>query len=81
MSRSYGIVGKFWALPASQLQVMLTQWQNCLTAVAANQSYSMAGRTFTRAQLEEVSNMVGELSNALALQQGRLVRTTFGDMS
>lgn len=85
------VVGKFVSLDAGTLQTMLTQWQACLSAIAsydeakgtatAIQSYSMAGRTFTRADLPAVSDMVAEISYALKLNSGGLVRTVYSDFS
>lgn len=61
---------------------MLADWQACLTAIAqAHQSYSIAGRTFTRANLMEVSEMVAELSYAKSLAGGSITRTTYADFS
>lgn len=76
------VTGKFVALDVGTLTTMLAQWQACLTSIAvAHQSYSIAGRSFTRANLHEVSEMVGELSYALKLNSGGLVRFTRADMS
>lgn len=61
---------------------MLTEWQTCLSAIAtAHQSYSIAGRTFTRANLSEVSDMVAELSYASNIKAGTLKRRTYADMA
>lgn len=69
-------------LDAGTLATMLQQWQQCLSFIAVgNQSYSMAGRSFTRADLADVSDMVGELSYALQLKNGGLQRTVYSDMS
>jgi len=76
------VTGKFANLDVATLTTMLAQWQTCLTAIAVgNQSYSMAGRSFTRADLEQVSDMVGELSYALQLKNGGLCRTVYSDFS
>lgn len=76
------VEGKFVALDVATLTTMLAEWQACLTAIAtAHQSYSLAGRSFTRANLAEVSEMVGELSYALKLNSGNLVRFTRANMS
>jgi hypothetical protein len=78
MARSYGIVGKFLALDVATLTTMLAQWQACLTTIAAgNQAYSLAGRSFTRANLAEVSEMVAELAYALKVNSGGLRRTVY----
>ena len=76
------VEGIFVNLDVATLTTMLAQWQACLTAIAAgHQSYSMAGRSFTRADLAEVSNMVGELAYALRRNSGGLATTTYADMS
>jgi hypothetical protein len=76
------VTGKFVNLDVATLATMLAQWQACLTAIASgHQSYSMAGRTFTRADLASVSDMVGELAFALKSNNGGLTRTVYPDMS
>jgi hypothetical protein len=76
------VEGIFANLDVGTLTTMLAQWQACLTAIAtAHQSYSIAGRSFTRADLAEVSKMVGELAFALQLKNGGLRRTVYTDMS
>lgn len=76
------IEGLFVNLDAATLATMKTEWLACLSAIAtAHQSYSIAGRTFTRANLKEVSNMLGEISYAQKLLSGESVRTVYADMS
>lgn len=76
------VEGLFVNLDAATLTTMLAQWQTCLTAISiGHQSYSFAGRTFTRAQLAEVSKMVAELSFALRVNNGGLQCTVYSDMS
>jgi hypothetical protein len=75
------VTGKFVAVDVPTLTLMLQQWQQCLTAIALNQSYSIAGRSYTRADLEAASEMVSELSYALELKKGNLVRVVYSDMS
>lgn len=76
------VTGKFVALDVATLTTMQAEWLACLTAIAsAHQSYSMAGRSFTRANLAEVSEMVGELAYALKRNSGGLVTTVYSDMS
>lgn len=63
---------------------MLTVWQACLTSIATGmQSYSIAGRSMTRANLAEVSDTVAEISYALQLKSGAptVVREVYSDMS
>ena len=76
------VTGKFVALDVATLTAMLTEWRACLTAIAtAHQSYSIAGRSFTRADLAAVSEMVAEIAYALKLNSGGLTRTVYSDMS
>lgn len=76
------VEGIFVGLPAATLATMLTEWQACLSAIAtAHQSYSLAGRTFTRANLAEVSKMVAEINHAIQRGSNQLIRTTYADMS
>jgi hypothetical protein len=76
------VTGKFRFLDSTALATMLTEWQACLSAIAvANQSYSIAGRSFTRANLAEVSDMVAELSYASGMKGGTIKTRTYADMS
>lgn len=76
------VTGKFVALDVATLRLMLQQWQQCLMAISTgHQQYSMAGRSFTRADLEQVSDMVAELAYALKLNSGGLKRTVYADLS
>lgn len=76
------VEGIFANLDAATLTTMQAEWQTCLSAIAAgHQSYSMAGRTFTRADLAEVSKTLGEISFALQLKSGGIVRTVYSDLS
>jgi hypothetical protein len=76
------IQGLFFGLPVATLQTMQTQWQACLTAIAtAHQSYSIAGRSFTRANLAEVSSTLGEITAALNRAQGTVQQVVYSDMS
>jgi len=74
--------GTFIHLDAATLATMKTEWLACLSAIAtAHQSYTIGNRTFTRANLKEVSEMVGEITYAQQIQSGGLKRWTYGDMS
>jgi hypothetical protein len=76
------VTGKFIHLPAATLATMLTEWNACLSAIAtSHQAYSIAGRQITRANLDEVSNIVAEICYAQKLQAGTLQRVTYSDMS
>jgi len=76
------VSGKFVHLDSATLTQMQTDWKAALQAIAVgNQSYSIAGRTFTRAQLSEVAEMVAEIAYALKLQSGNLQTVIYADMS
>ena len=61
---------------------MRAEWDACLSAIAnASQSYSIAGRSFTRANLAEVQNVVAEIDWAIGLKTGSMVRTVYSDFS
>ncbi len=74
-----GIQGLFWGMDAATLATMQTQWQACLAAIAtAGQSYSIAGRTFSRANLAEVAQMLAEVNSALQRANGSRTTQTYG---
>ena len=79
---SAGLQGYFFGLPAATLSTLLTQYTNCLTAIAvAGQSYTVSGRQFTRANLAEVGQMIMELNAALSRANGTQVTQTYAKFS
>jgi hypothetical protein len=69
-------------LTAAELAAMKTEWLACLSSVSTgSQSYSMAGRSFTRADLPEIRETIAEIGYATQIANGNLVRYTFGDLS
>lgn len=69
------IEGLFFGLDAATLATLKTNYLECLNAIAvAGQSYSISGRTFTRANLKEVSQMLAETQAAIDRLNG--TRTT-----
>lgn len=78
MAAYNGITGKFFDLPLTTLQAMLTTWLDCLNAIAvAGQSYTIAGRQFNRAQIEDVTNTIAEIQAAITRAQGTRTTKTF----
>lgn len=75
------ISGKYVHLPAATLATMLTNLTAAHAAVLTGQSYSIAGRTLTRANLADISNELAEVAYAQKLQSGSVVRMTVADMS
>lgn len=70
------VTGLFVGLPLATLQQLQTDYTACLTAIAvAGQSYTIAGRQFNRAQLDEVKEMLGEIVYALARTAGSTTST------
>lgn len=71
------IKGIFYNLDTPTLQTLLTNWLNCLTAISvAGQSYVIGQRSFTRANLAEVQNVIRELNEAIRYNQGNRVTRT-----
>lgn len=69
------VTGQFYGLPAATLASLLTTYTTALTAVATTgQSYAIAGRSFTRADLPEIRQTIAEIVAA----QNRAAGTTRG---
>jgi hypothetical protein len=65
----------FFGLPLATLQELLVDFTACLKAIAvAGASYSIAGRSFTRANLAEVSDTIKELQAAIDDSRGLRVK-------
>lgn len=75
------IKGTFYGYPLATLQTMQTTWNAALAALAINQSYSLAGRTITRANLKEVMEMCAEIQSAIDRASGTRVTQTYGFFS
>lgn len=73
--QSMAIQGLFYGLDAATLATLKTNYLACLNAIAvAGQSYSISGRSFTRADIAEVSQMLAEVQAATDRLNG--TRTT-----
>lgn len=63
--------GLLVGLPLATLTDLQTKYAECLAAIAvAGQSYSISGRSFNRANLTEVQNMLAEVNYAISLASG-----------
>lgn len=72
----------FIYMPLEDLQALKIQCQGCLTDnFKAHQSYTIAGRTITRANIASVAKMLSEISYAIAYQTGQISRYSVADMS
>jgi len=70
--------GAFVGLPLATLTSLRDKYVSCLEAIAvAGASYSIAGRSFSRANLTEVRNTIEELSYAIKLADGTRTLTTY----
>lgn len=72
--------GDFFYLDAATLSQLKTDYTACLTAIATGAaSYSIGGRSFTRANLAEVRQTLAEITAAQRFQSGSRVRTVYPD--
>ena len=70
--------GSFIGLPVATLTSLRSKYLECLEAIAvAGASYSIGGRSFSRANLGEVRDTIEELSYAIGLASGTKVINTY----
>lgn len=73
------LTGCFIGLDAATLSSLQTNYLNAIQACAvAGQSYAIGGRSFTRANLDELKKTLQEIQFAQNALNGRLVRRTVG---
>ncbi len=74
--------GDFLGLPLATLTSLRDKYIICLEAIAvAGSSYSIAGRSFSRANLGEVRDTIAELTLAIESANGTRIRTTYAKFS
>jgi hypothetical protein len=74
--------GDFLGLPLATLTSLRDKYITCLEAIAvAGASYSIAGRSFSRANLGEVRDTIAELTLAIQSANGTRIRTTYANFS
>ena len=74
--------GDFLGLPLATLTSLRDKYITCLEAIAvAGASYSIAGRSFSRANLGEVRDTIAELTLAIESANGTCIRTTYANFS
>ena len=72
----------FYGLPLATLESLRDQYVDAITAVATNGvSYSIGGRSLSRANLTEMRNTLGDILNAIAHASGSRRRTTYASFS
>jgi hypothetical protein len=71
------VTGAFVGLTAAELATLRAQVLEALVAVLnVGQSYSIGGRSFTKANLPELKDMLSEINYAQGLLNGNTVTTT-----
>jgi len=70
----------FYNLTSPELASLRTKYLACLEAIAtAGQSYSIDGRSFTRADLDKVKQTIDQITMAQRKKSGKMSRRTFTD--
>lgn len=76
------IDGSYVYLSLTDLQTLKASCLACLQDnFTAHQSYTIAGRTITRANIGQVSSILVSVNYAIAYLTGSVPRTTLADMS
>lgn len=74
-------IGAFHGLPLATLREHQTAFLAAQLAIANGQSYSVAGRTLTRANLKDVQDTLRALNQEIQRQEGKLKpRVTYADV-
>jgi len=72
----------FYGLPVATLTELRDEYVSAIKAVATNGvSYSIGGRSLSRANLTEMRNTLGDLTAALDRASGSRRRTLYADFS
>lgn len=67
----------FFGLTLNQLQTLQANFLAALTAIASNQSYSLNGRSLTRANLNDIKDTLSEIQAAIDDVQGNTSDITY----
>lgn len=67
----------FIGLTTGQLSSLQSTYLDAVTALAANQSYSLNGRSLTRANLPDVTRTLGQINAALSIASGDTTHATY----
>ncbi len=72
----------FYGLPVATLEELRDEYVAAIKAVATNGvSYSIGGRSLSRANLTEMRNTLGDIQAALSRASGARRRTLYADFS
>lgn len=70
----------FYNLTLPEIASLRAKYLECLNVIAAGgQSYTVAGRQFTRASLNDVKKIIEELGNAQNKVAGKTSRRVYSD--
>jgi len=67
----------FIGLDSATLATLKTEAVACLSAILKNQSYALNGRSMTRANLNDVKSMIGQVQAAQDIASGTTAQTTY----
>ena len=72
----------FYGLPVATLTELRDEYVSAIKAVATNGvSYSIGGRSLSRANLTEMRNTLGDITTAIDRASGSRRRTLYADFS
>jgi len=67
----------FIGLDSGTISTLKTEVLACFSAILKNQSYSLNGRSMTRANLNDIKSTLGQLQAAEDIANGLTAQTTF----
>jgi hypothetical protein len=67
----------FIGLDSGTLATLKAEALACFSAILKNQSYSLNGRSMTRANLNDVKTTLGQLQSAADIATGTTAQTTY----
>ena len=74
-----GLQGMFFGLDVATLTTLKTNYLNALTGIStAGQSYSISGRSFSRANIGEVTAIIREIQQAIDRANGVRITQVYG---
>jgi hypothetical protein len=73
--------GEFRGLDLATLRTMRTTYTDAITALATAQSYSIAGRSVSRADLSSIVATLGKINAEIRRQEGTRVSMVYAGMN
>jgi hypothetical protein len=75
------MAGTFTGLPLADLITLRTSYLAAVANLAVSESYSIAGRSVTRANLPDIKATLAELNTEIRRQQGTALTSTYARIS